>query len=117
MCLSFAEDGGGMPRALIGGADMTTHGRGAVRAKENSQLLIKCLDAAGKGFIERTEVYDISRTGISFYLQNQVWVDAHLTIAIASTSLFGRLHTTSAKVVRIQTDCSGRRLVAACFDE
>lgn len=88
-----------------------------VRTRENSKLLVKWFNAAGNPFTERTETHDISATGISFYLQNQVWVDTHLTITIASSSLFGRLHTISAKVVRVQADPSDRRLVAARFDE
>ena len=87
------------------------------RTRENSKLLVKFFDAAGNSFTERTETHDISVTGISFYLQNQVWVDSHLTITIASSSLFGRLHKTSAKVVRVQADSSGRHLVAARFDD
>ena len=95
---------------------MITDNRGATRAQENSQLLVKCFDASGNWFTERTETHDISETGISFYLKNQVWVDTHLSITIASSSLFGRLHTTTAKVVRVRADSSGRQLVAARFD-
>jgi hypothetical protein len=96
---------------------MFKHSSEAIRERENSKLLVKCLDAAGNSFTEQTETHDISETGISFYLKNQVWVDTHLSITIASSSLFGRLHTTSAKVVRVQADPSGRHLVAARFDE
>jgi hypothetical protein len=96
---------------------MHKHSSGAIRARENSKLLVKCHDAAGNSFTEQTQTHDISETGISFYLKNQVWVDTHLTITIVSSSLFGRLHTTTAKVVRVQTDPSGRQLVAVRFDE
>ena len=96
---------------------MSRNSNGAVRERENSKLLIKCADSNGKSFTERAETHDISETGISFYLKNPVWVDTHLTITIASSSLFGHLHTVTAKIVRIQTDPSGRQLVAARFDE
>lgn len=95
---------------------MSMLGRATVRTRENSKLLVKWFDAAGNMFTERTETHDISETGISFYLQKPVWVDTHLTIAIGSSGLFGRLHITNAKVVRTQTDSSGKQLVAARFD-
>jgi hypothetical protein len=89
----------------------------AVREKDQSQLLIKWVDEAGSKFVERTKTHDISQTGISFYLKAPIWVDTHLTITIASSVLFGRLHTKTAKVVRIQTDASGGQLIGARFDE
>jgi PilZ domain len=89
----------------------------AVREKDQSQLLVKWVDDAGSKFVERTETRDISQTGISFYLKAPIWVDTHLTITIASSALFGRLHKKTAKVVRIQTDASGRQLIGARFDE
>jgi len=92
------------------------HGGGAIRARDNSKLLVRCFDAEGKSFTEQTETYDISESGISFYLKTPVWVDSHLTITIASSTLFGRLHTTSVKVVRVQVEPSGRQFVAARFD-
>jgi hypothetical protein len=92
------------------------HGSGANRARENSRLLVKCFDAEGKSFTEQSETYDISESGISFYLKSPVWVDSHLTITIASSNLFGRLFTTSAKVIRVQVEPSGKQFVAARFD-
>ena len=92
----------------------TTH---TTRIKEQSKLLVKCFDAHGEFFSEQTATHDISETGISFYLKTPVWVDTHVTITIASSGLFGRLRTLSAKVVRVQVDTIGRQLVAARFDE
>ena len=89
----------------------------AVRIREKSKLFIKCADANWESFTEQTETLDISETGISFYLKNPVWVDTHLTIKIASSSLFGHLRTATAKVVRVHVDPSGRQFVAARFDE
>ena len=95
---------------------MPKHSSGAVRARENSKLLVECFDADGKSITEQTETYDISETGISFYLKSPVWVDTHLTITITSSSLFGRLYTTTAKVIRVQVEPSGKQFVAARFD-
>jgi hypothetical protein len=96
---------------------MPRYDNSASREKDKSQLLVKWVDDAGSKFVERTETHDISQTGISFYLKTPMWVDTHLTITIASSLLFGRLHTKTAKVVRIQTDASGRQLIGARFDE
>ena len=95
---------------------MPKHGSGAVRARENSKLLVKCFDADGRSITEQTETYDISETGISFYLKSPVWVDTHLTITITSSRLLGRLYTTTAKVSRVQVEPSGKQFVAARFD-
>jgi len=89
----------------------------AARQEEDSKILVKWKDTEGNAFTEKTVTRDISETGISFYLEGQIWLDTHLALTIGSSSLFGRLHTTAAKVVRIQTDASGRQLVGARFDE
>jgi hypothetical protein len=89
----------------------------ANRIKEGSKLFVKYADASWESFTEQTETHDISESGISFYLKKPVWVDTHLTIKIASSSLFGRLQTKTAKVVRVQVDSEGKQLVAARFDE
>jgi len=96
---------------------MTKNSSNTIRVKETSKLLVKCLDASGQSFSEQSETHDISETGISFYLKSPVWIDTHLTIKIASSGIFGRLHTLTAKVVRVQVDAFGRQLVAARFDE
>ena len=95
---------------------MPEYSRGAVRARESSKLLIKYTDAAGKSFTEQSKTHDISETGISFYLKSPVWVDTHMTLTITSSPLFGRIHTTAAKVIRVQVEATGRQLVAARFD-
>ena len=88
----------------------------ATRQEEDSKVLVKWTDTLGKPFTERTETRDISETGISFYLESPIWLDTHLNLTIGSSVLFGRLHTTTAKVVRVQTDASGRQIVGARFD-
>jgi hypothetical protein len=89
----------------------------ALRERDDSKLLVKWTDIDGHAFTESTETHDISETGISFYLKSPIWIDTHLNLTIASSSLFGRLQTKCAKVVRIQTDALGRQLVGARFNE
>jgi len=103
--------------SFFGTTGMTRNDNIAIRIKDNSKLLVKSGDANWETFSEQTETQDISETGISFYLKNSVWVDTHLTIKIASSSIFGRLRTVRAKVVRVQVDAFGRQRVAARFDE
>ena len=89
----------------------------ATRREEGSKVLVKWKDTEGNAFTEKTDTRDISETGISFYLNTPIWLDTHLTLIIGASPLFGRLHTTTAKVVRVQTDASGRQVVGARFDE
>jgi PilZ domain-containing protein len=96
---------------------MSKNNTNKMRTKEPSRLLVRCYRADGESFSERTDTHDISETGISFYLKTPVWVDTHLTIKIASSGIFGRLRTLTAKVVRVQVDAFGRQFVAARFDE
>ena len=96
---------------------MSKKDQAATRQEENSKVLVKWTDTEGNAFTEKTETRDISETGISFHLNTPIWLDTHLTLTIGSSSLFGRLHTTAAKVVRVQTDASGRQVVGARFDE
>jgi len=96
---------------------MSRMDQSASRQKEDSKVLVKWADSEGNAFTEQTDTRDISETGISFYLKTPIWLDTHLSLTIGASVLFGRLHTTSAKVVRVQTDASGRQVVGARFDE
>ena len=89
----------------------------ATRQREHSKVLVRWKDTEGKSFTENTNTRDISETGISFCLKAPIWLDTHLTLTIGSSQLFGRLHQTTAKVVRVQTDAAGRQVVGARFDE
>jgi hypothetical protein len=89
---------------------------GAARTNENSILLIKWTNADGVSLSEQSQTHDISVNGISFYLKTPVWLDTHLIITIGSSELFGRLHTLTGKVVRIQADALGRQFVGVRFD-
>ena len=96
---------------------MSRMDQSATRQEEDSKVLVKWTNEEGTAFTEQTDTRDISETGISFYLKTPIWLDTHLTLTVGASSLFGRLHTTSAKVVRVQTDASGRQIVGARFDE
>ena len=96
---------------------MSRMDQSATRQEEHSKVLVKWTNEEGNVFTEQTDTRDISETGISFYLKTPIWLDTHLTLTVGASSLFGRLHTIAAKVVRVQTDASGRQLVGARFDE
>jgi hypothetical protein len=86
------------------------------REPETSRLVITGVDVEGKEFKEESETVDISESGISFLLRTPLWMDAHLTLDIRSSSLFGPQSVKKAKVVRFGTEISGKRLIAARFD-
>jgi hypothetical protein len=104
----------GLP--FSGGTHVQTW-RGSHSGPRELEIAHQMGDANGHSISEQTETHDISETGISFYLKNSMWVHTHLTLRIASSSLFGRLHTATAKVVRVQIDPSAGQLVAARFDD
>ena len=89
----------------------------SVREKENSNLLVKGLDARGLTFSEETVTHDISETGVSFYLQTPLWVDTLLALKVQNSSLLGPDYETRAKVVRVKLESNGRQFVAVRFDE
>jgi len=104
----------GVKSTVARAAILTRNDRG--REKENSKLTVKDIDTKEISFQEETETYDISDTGISFFLKTPVWVDTHLNIDIASSNAFGAHHTVRAKVVRLKVDSSKKQFVAARFD-
>ena len=86
------------------------------RETERSKLFVRGINADGKDFEEETETLDISESGISFYLTTSLWMDAHLTIHIASSELFGADCVMKAKVVRLKSETPNKQLVGARFD-
>ena len=52
-----------------GSAFMSRNSSNAVRIKEKSKLLVKCIDANWESFSEQTETHNISETGISLWLR------------------------------------------------
>lgn len=86
------------------------------RLRENLKLVVRGTNANGQAFEEKTEAYDISEGGISFYLSTPIWMNTHLIIEIASSSTWGPEKVIGALVVRANTDRSGKQFVAARFD-
>jgi hypothetical protein len=96
---------------------MAKQARGrAPREIEQTQILVIGNDVMGKPFQEETQTLDISESGVSFYLKTSIWMDSHLTLKIPSSSVFEADSMMKAKVVRIQNESSGKKLVGARFD-
>ena len=96
---------------------MPRDGRAAARQKERSKLLITGVDTSGLAFKKRTEAWDISEEGLSFYLNHPLWINSHLTAEVISSSIFAPGHVTRAMVLRIQADSSGKQFVAVRYNE
>lgn len=88
----------------------------ADRLRESIKLVVKGTNIKGQPFEEGTESNDFSESGISFYLNTPIWMNAHLTVEIAPSNFWGPKKVVPALVVRIHTDRSGKQFVAARFD-
>jgi len=96
---------------------MARQSRGrALREIEQTQIIVQGNDDKGDPFQEETHTIDISESGISFYLKTPIWMDSHLTLKIMSSSLFEADYRLKAKVVRMQNESSGKKLIGARFD-
>jgi hypothetical protein len=96
---------------------MAKQSRGrAPREIEQSQIIVEGNDFKGEPFQEETQTLDISESGISFFLKTPIWMDSHLTLKIMSSTLFEAEYCLKAKVVRMQNESSGKRLIGARFD-
>ncbi len=58
----------------------TINTRSSQRVKDKSKLVVEGKDLLDFSFREDAETYDISQTGISFYLENRPWVEDSLEI-------------------------------------
>jgi hypothetical protein len=92
------------------------YGQREKREPEASRLVITGVDVEGKAFREESQTVDISQNGISFLLKTPLWMDAHLTLDIRSSSLLGPQSVVKAKVVRFGKEVAGKRLIGARFD-
>ncbi|MFN8009180.1 MAG: PilZ domain-containing protein [Terriglobia bacterium] len=96
---------------------MAKQGRArAPREVERNPMVVSGTDVKGNPFEEVTQTIDISESGVSFYLTTPIWMDSHLTLTIKSSSVFQPDAAMKAKVVRMQNDSSGKRLVGARYD-
>jgi len=88
----------------------------AEREPESSAVMISGIDMKGERFQEESNTINVSETGIAFYMQTSVWMDAHLELEVRSSPFLGPRSRVKAKVVRFGTPIGGKRLVAARFD-
>lgn len=96
---------------------MLRDGRASVRQKEHSKIVIAGVDVNGSAFEEITEARDISEEGVSFYLNHNIWINTHLTAEVITKNSLASKGTSRVMVVRIQGDGSGKRVVAARFND
>ena len=80
--------------------------------------MISGINLKGERFEEESNTINVSETGIAFYMQTAVWMDAHLDLEVRSSPSLGPKSLLKAKVVRFGRPIGdgGKRLVAARFD-
>lgn len=94
--------------------------RSARRFRQSSRVIIDGQDLLGYPFTESAQVYDISSTGVSFYIENRPWIEDRLEITIYSsqshdtTYLAGRRRR--GRVVRTGVVQNDKQFVAARFE-
>jgi hypothetical protein len=101
-------------------ADTAVNTRAAPRVKLTSRLVVDGHDLLGFPYTEDAEVYDISQSGISFYLSNRPWIDDSLEITIfpldAETAAYFSGRKARGKVVRTGEITEDKQFVAARFE-
>jgi hypothetical protein len=94
--------------------------RSARRIRQNSKLIVDGHDLLGYGFSESTQVYDISSTGISFYMKNRPWIEDSLQITIYPDEIQDTAYLAGRKsrgrVVRTGVILDDKQFVAARFE-
>ncbi len=94
--------------------------RTARRMRQNSRLIIDGQDLLGYPFTEDAQTFDISNSGISFYIRNRPWIEDSLEITIYpmevrdSAYLAGRKRR--GRVVRTGLVVEDKQFVAARFE-
>ena len=100
--------------------DAAVNTRSAPRVRLTSKLVVDGKDLLGFPYTEDAELYDISQTGISFYLSNRPWIDDSLEITIfpldAATAAYFSGHKARGKVVRTGEITEDKQFVAARFE-
>jgi len=93
--------------------------RSAHRIRQNSKLIVDGQDLLGYPFTEDAQVYDISATGISFYIKNRPWIEDSLDITIHSAESGDLAYPSGRKrgrVVRTGMVQDDKQFVAARFE-
>lgn len=94
--------------------------RTARRVRQNSKLIIDGQDLLGYPFTEDALTFDISASGVSFYIKNRPWIEDSLEITIYPAEardtayLSGRKRR--GKVVRTGVVAEDKVFVAARFE-
>jgi hypothetical protein len=100
--------------------DTAINTRSAPRVKLTSRLVVDGQDLLGFPYTEDAELYDISQTGISFYLSNRPWIDDSLEITIypldAESAAYFSGRKARGKVVRTGETNEEKQFVAARFE-
>jgi hypothetical protein len=100
--------------------DTAVNTRSAPRVGLTSRLVVDGQDLLGFPYTEDAEVYDISQSGISFYLSNRPWIDDSLEITIfpldAETADYFSGQKARGKVVRTGEITEDKQFVAARFE-
>jgi hypothetical protein len=100
--------------------DTAVNTRSAPRVRLTSRLVVDGQDLLGFPYTEDAEVYDISQSGISFYLSNRPWIDDSLEITIfpldAETADYFSGQKARGKVVRTGEITEDKQFVAARFE-
>ena len=101
-------------------ADTEINTRAAPRLKLTSRLVVDGHDLLGFPYTEDAEVFDISQSGISFYLSNRPWIDDSLEITIfssdAETAAYFSGQKARGRVVRTGEITEEKQFVAARFE-
>ncbi|MCI0349748.1 MAG: hypothetical protein L0Z53_10010 [Acidobacteriales bacterium] len=93
--------------------------RCARRIRQNAKLIIDGQDLLGYPFSENAQTFDISASGVSFYIRNRPWIEDSLEITIYPAEardtayLSGRKRR--GKVVRTGVIFEDKVFVAARF--
>ena len=100
--------------------DTAVNTRSAPRVRLTSRLVVDGQDLLGFPYTEDAEVYDISQSGISFYLSNRPWIDDSLEITIfpldAETEDYFSGRKARGRVVRTGEITEDKQFVAARFE-
>jgi len=92
----------------------------APRVRQSAQLIINGHDLLGHPFSEDAESFDVSSSGISFYMKNRPWIEDPLQITIFPSEEADLAHLVGRKrlgrVVRTGEVDDDRQFVAARFD-
>lgn len=96
------------------------YSRAARRIRQSSRLIIDGQDLLGYSFTEAAQTFDISSTGISFFIKNRPWIEDSLEITIYPTEAHDAAYLSGrkrrGKVVRAGLILEDKQFIAARFE-